>query len=107
VNFSEALDHLKRGRLITRSGWNGVDMFLYLVPGSAFNVNRPPLLGIYPKDHPIAYHGHIDMKTAQGYCVPWVASQTDLLADDWMIEVNGNWHSDYALPPLDAPQPRG
>ncbi len=85
LNFSVALDVLKKGLRVARQGWNGRDMFIFLVPGSHFEVSRPPLLGIYPAGTPIDYHAHIDMKTAQGDVVPWVASQTDLLAEDWLI----------------------
>lgn len=84
MNFSAALESIKLGRKVARSGWNGADMFVYLVPGSLFLVNRAPLLGIYPEGTEIKYHAHIDMKTAQGYCVPWLASQSDLLSDDWV-----------------------
>lgn len=84
-DFSTALTHLKNGRKVARAGWNGKGMFLFLVPGSLFKVNRPPLLGIYEEGTEIEYHAHIDMKTAQGYVVPWLASQTDLLADDWIL----------------------
>lgn len=83
--FSEALEHVKAGRRVARDGWNGKDMFIFLVPGSTFNVSRPPLLGIYPEGTEIKYHAHIDMKTAQGYVVPWLASQADLLAEDWEV----------------------
>lgn len=86
-SFSEALDLLKDGKLVCRAGWNGAGMFLFLVPGSTFSVNRPPLLGIYAEGQIISYHPHIDMKTADGLIVPWLASQTDLLANDWH-EVN-------------------
>ena len=82
-SFSGALIALKQGHRVCRDGWNGKGMFLFLVQGSTFNVNRPPLLGIYPEGTEVKYHAHIDMKTAQGDVVPWVASQTDLLADDW------------------------
>jgi hypothetical protein len=84
MDFSEALHSLKNGKRIARVVWNGKDMFLFLVPGSTFQVNRAPLLGIYPEGTTIDYHSHIDMKTAQGYIVPWLASQSDLLAEDWM-----------------------
>lgn len=84
-DFSTALLYLRQGRRVARLGWNGKDMFLFLVPGSTFKVNRAPLLGIYPEGTEIQYHGHIDMRTAQGYVVPWVASQADLLADDWVF----------------------
>ena len=83
MDFGQALDLLKNGTLVARTGWNGKGAFLYLVPGSTFTVNRPPLLGIYPEGTGISYLPHIDMKTADGSCVPWPASQTDILADDW------------------------
>jgi len=85
MNFGQALDALKSGQKVAREGWNGKGMFLFLVPGSTFTVNRAPLLGIYPEGTEIQYHAHIDMKTAQGYVVPWLASQADVLAEDWLI----------------------
>jgi hypothetical protein len=88
MNFSEALEQLKLGSKLTREGWNGKDMFIFLVPGSTFEVNRPPLLGIYPEGTEITYQPHIDMKTADNTVVPWLASQSDLLADDYLIVLN-------------------
>lgn len=85
MDFGEALRHLKAGKRVTRAGWNGKRMFVYLVPGSSFEVNRAPLLGIYPAGHRIEYRPHLDMKTADGSCVPWLASQTDVLAEDWQL----------------------
>ncbi len=87
MTFSAALQSIKDGKRVAREGWNGKGMFLFLVPGSTFQVNRPPLLGIYPEGTTIDYHAHIDMKTAHGYVVPWLASQSDLLSDDW-VEVD-------------------
>jgi hypothetical protein len=83
LTFSEALAFLKDGYKLCRAGWNGKGMFVFLVPGSTFTVNRAPLLGIYPEGTFITYQPHIDMRTAQGTVVPWLASQSDLLADDW------------------------
>lgn len=85
MDFSLALDHIKAGRRVARIGWNGKGMFLFLVPGSVFQVSRPPLLGIYPAGTEITYHAHIDMRTADGQIVPWLASQTDMLANDWLL----------------------
>ena len=85
MDFSLALKSLKEGYKVSRQGWNGKGMFVFLVPGSTFKVNRPPLLGIYPEGTEIKYHGHVDMKTADGQIVPWLCSQTDLLAEDWGI----------------------
>jgi len=85
MNFGQALEALRDGKKLQREGWNGKDMFVFLVPGSTFRVNRPPLLGIYPEGTEINYHAHIDMRTADGQIVPWLASQTDMLADDWQV----------------------
>lgn len=83
LNFSEALTAVKEGKKARRVGWNGE--FIFLVAGSTFKVNRPPLLGIYPVGHEINYHGHIDKRELDGQIVPWVASQPDLLDEDWEI----------------------
>lgn len=85
MDFGMAIHHLKQGKKAARSGWNGKGMFLFLVPGSTFKVNRPPLLGIYEEGHEINYLPHIDMKTATGEVVPWLASQSDVLSEDWTI----------------------
>lgn len=85
MTFSEALDRVKAGECVARLGWNGKGMFIFLVPGSTFQVNRPPLLGIYREGTEVNYHAHIDMRTADNKIVPWIASQTDLLAEDWVI----------------------
>jgi len=85
MNFGQALEVLKTGGKVSRDGWNGKGMFLFLVPGSRFTVNRAPLLGIYPEGTVIDYCPHIDMKTADGKIVPWLASQTDVLAEDWDV----------------------
>lgn len=89
MTFGLAVEALKAGKRVARTGWNGKGMFLFLVPGSTFQVNRPPLLGIYPEGATVNYRPHIDMKTADEKVVPWVASQTDVLAEDWVI-VEGN-----------------
>lgn len=85
TDFGEALVALKAGQRVRRAGWNGKGMFLFLVPGSTFAVSRAPLLGIYPEGTVINYCPHIDMKTADGSIVPWLASQTDMLAEDWEV----------------------
>lgn len=84
-DFGQAITELKAGKKVARSGWNGKGMFLFLVPGSTFQVNRPPLLGIYPEGTTVNYCPHIDMKTADDKVVPWLASQTDMLSEDWQI----------------------
>jgi hypothetical protein len=74
LTFSQALEYLKQGKRVARDGWNGKGMWLKLV------------------DHKVryftdAYHGlpWIGIKTADNSFVPWAASQTDLLAEDWRV----------------------
>jgi hypothetical protein len=85
LSFGHAITAMKDGHKVARAGWNGKGMFIFLVPGSRFKVSRPPLLGIYPEGTEIEYQPHVDMKNAQGLVVPWHATQSDVLADDWEV----------------------
>lgn len=78
MDFSEALRHCKNGYAIQRQGWNGKDLWVRHVgtrPGGEGKVCLPYLEMGYPSDHPL--YG--------GCLVPWLASQTDILAEDWII----------------------
>ena len=79
MNFSEAINNLKQGHTVCREGWNGKDMFLTLVQVDAMRGSKVPEKGA-KIDHCIA------MYTAQKTWQPgWLASQADMLANDWMI----------------------
>jgi hypothetical protein len=88
VNFSEALHLIKEGKLLSRKGWNGKGIFVFLVEGSTFNVNRKPLLGIFPEGTEIIYRPHIDIKNVDGAIATWIPSISDLMADDWLMVEN-------------------
>ena len=67
-DFGAALGFLKNGYKLEREGWNGKGMWIALQsPDENSKMTLP----------------YIYMKTAQGGFVPWLASQTDLLAEDW------------------------
>ena len=70
VNFGEAVEALKHGLHVARNGWNGKDMWLELQE---------------PDEHSKMTLPYIYMKTACDNKVPWLASQTDILAEDWII----------------------
>lgn len=74
MNIGEAVDAMRAGRRVARNGWNGKGMYIYLVPGSykAVGANIAPFVMMHP---------------ASGDDVPWLCSQTDLLAQDW-VEVS-------------------
>lgn len=85
MNFSEALQFIKQGKKLTRSGWNGRGMFVYFVAGSQFTANRAPLNVIYSEGTEITYRPHIDLRAADGTCGVWSISNNDALAENWEI----------------------
>ena len=85
LTFGDAIHFLKQGKKMARAGWNGKGMFLFLVPGSTFKVNRPPLLGIYSEGTDINYRPHIDLKGVDGSISTWNPTCNDTLAEDWQV----------------------
>ena len=85
MTFGDALVALKVGKKVARSNWTGKGRFLFLIPGFTLTVDRPPLLGIYPEGAELNHHAYIAMRTADNKIVPWLCSQTDALAEDWVI----------------------
>ncbi len=85
MNFSEALAQLKNGKRLGRIGWNGVGMFVYMVPGSIFTVNREPLVSILGEGSQVRFRPHLDMKMADGSVMVWTPSQADIFAEDWVL----------------------
>lgn len=80
VNFGKALEAVKAGKKISRSGWNGKGMFLFIVPADAWGFE----CDIEGVDE-LETSCFICMKTADNKLVPWLASQSDALAEDWVI----------------------
>ncbi|MET3514348.1 hypothetical protein ABIC63_002120 [Pseudacidovorax sp. 1753] len=75
-SFGVALDLLKDGFRVSRVGWNGKGMWLDLqLPDAGSKMTLPYLYLSYPT---------IDVRTTPGARVPWLASQTDMLAEDWV-----------------------
>lgn len=83
LSFNHAIELLKEGKRISRVGWNGKGMFLYLVPANEYPAQTGAAKRFFGEDAMVPYGGYIAMKTAQGNVVPWLASQTDILSDDW------------------------
>ena len=82
LNFGEALEALKLGKYVARTGWNGKGMYLFLI-----GVKDSEDYWTYTngKNDNFPLLPFIAMKTADNKVVPWLASQTDVLAEDWMI----------------------
>lgn len=85
-----ALKEMHDGKRVRRSGWNGKGMWLALVKGSQWDLaaDLEPKLSNQSgqAEAGYAYRGaFIAMRAADGMLVPWLASQTDLLATDWEL----------------------
>ena len=82
MSFGLAVEALKKGKRVARTGWNGKGMWLALVLGYDYNPDsgRGAVHALGCEKLP-----WIGMKTADHKFVPWLASQTDVLADDWAV----------------------
>jgi hypothetical protein len=77
MNFGQAIENLKKGKKCRRSGWNGKGIFIALqIPTKLSKMS-----------HPYIYIDTTGLQTdnanAPKNLVPWLASQTDMLSDDW------------------------
>ena len=100
-SFGQALKSIQRGRLVARQGWNGKGMFIFQRPEDSLPTNiivnqvksLPESFKRWVSDNygasesdKIKFTAYLCMKTADGTVVNgWLASQTDMLANDWMI----------------------
>jgi hypothetical protein len=110
MNFGEAIEALKQGKLVQRSGWNGKGMFLFMRPADELHIDMvidkvkslpQGIKDFYLQDvlddngnrifpanenDKIKFTAYLCMKAADGTIVNgWLASQTELLAEDWVI----------------------
>lgn len=95
MNFGEAIQAMKDGKLITRKGWNGKNMYLWYMPPATIKAEwckEPHLKALADENGgEIECMGAVRMKTADNKVVTgWVASQADMFAEDWEIYNNGN-----------------
>lgn len=80
-SFSVAIDMLKNGTKVSRAGWNGKGQYIYLVPSALYDAQTDVAKTEFGEKVP--YRAYLAIKTVQADVVPWVASQSDLLATDW------------------------
>ena len=106
LNFGQALEALKKGKLVARKGWNGKSMFLFIRPADKLTTSFIPNVKSLPQSvknwideniddkvntgepglQEVHFGSYICMKAADNSIVNgWLASQTDLLSEDWEI----------------------
>lgn len=77
MDIGQAIEELRIGEKVARAGWNGKNMWLKLQKPDANSKMTLPYIYIEcPEGHPAHPNGSR---------VPWLASQTDILSDDWVI----------------------
>lgn len=88
MDFGQALRALKGGRKVQRDGWNGKGMWVALQrgypDGVGINANTAEATGL-PEGTVCRFGPYLMLRAADGVFVPWVASQTDVLAEDWQV----------------------
>ncbi|WP_436697119.1 DUF2829 domain-containing protein [Lactiplantibacillus pentosus] len=87
MNFGEALEELKQGNCVARKGWNGKGIFIKLKKGESLSTpnNRFDEVMTHDFIYTDTTGLHTNNPDAPMDRVPWLASQTDMLADDWVV----------------------
>lgn len=90
MTFGMAIEAMKLGKKVARAGWNGKGMYVWIMPGSTVKdcktITDPHLKAIDEAEGEIRFLGSVRMRTATGDVLTgWLASQTDMLSDDWQI----------------------
>ena len=85
MKFGEALDLLKMGKKVSRLGWNGKNMSVYYVPYGEYKPCTNVGEQLVNEKGLVPYLPYIALKTVHNEVVPWCVSQTDVLANDWMV----------------------
>lgn len=97
MTFGDAIEYLKKGFLVSRTGWNGKKMYLFMRPEDTLPLDvivrakslpdsfKTKVL-VNPNTTEVKFGAYICMKCADGsICNGWLASQTDMLSEDWCI----------------------
>lgn len=86
MNFGQAVEAMKRGEKVERSGWNGKGMFLFQIDGNAWDFTCDFTCDSTDEEvNDLDTLPFICMKTAGNNLVPWLASQADVLSEDWFV----------------------
>lgn len=106
LNFGQAIEALKQGKLVAREGWNGKNMFVFQRPSDTLTTGFIPNVKSLPQSvkdwidknmddkqnpgeqglTPVKFTAYLCLKSADNTIVNgWLASQSDMLAEDWLI----------------------
>jgi hypothetical protein len=83
--FGLAIEAVKRGERVARTGWNGKGMFVYFVPANAYPAQTGAAKAFFGDGALVPYNAYLALKGVDGTVSTWVPSINDTLADDWSI----------------------
>jgi hypothetical protein len=85
LDFGQALDWLKKGRKVSREGWNGKGMYAYYVPSNSYPAVTEIAKKEFGENALVPYRPYLALKTAQNDIATWNPSTSDCLAEDWFV----------------------
>ena len=85
MTFGLALEALKRGHKVARTGWNGKGQWLRLVEPGFYDVGMSIVNPHNDMDKVLKLRPWVGIKTVDDQFMPWLASQSDMLCNDWSI----------------------
>ena len=83
MDFGKALEALKAGKRVSRAGWNGKGMFVYLVPANRYIATTRVAREHFGEDALVPYNAYMAIKNVDESVSTWVPSVNDCLAEDW------------------------
>ena len=91
MNFGEAIKAVRRGERIQREGWNGKNQYVELATGISYKNAAGEIVNV---NHDAIGNQALAFVGTSGVQLGWLASQADMLADDWKL-VKKNFHIEY------------
>lgn len=82
MNFGKALEELKKGKKVARQGWNGKNQYIELATHISYKNSEQEIINA---DHDAIGNKAIAFIGTSGVQLGWLASQSDMLSDDWYI----------------------
>ena len=87
MNFGKAIEALKEGKRVTRAGWNGKGQYIELATSISYVNSKGEVINC---EHESIGNKAIAFVGTSGVQMGWLASQADMLAEDWMIDNRKN-----------------
>ena len=86
LTFGLAVEALKKGAKVARAGWNGKDMFVYLVPAASYPAQTGVAKAHFGDSAMVPYQAYMAIKNVDNTISTWVPSVNDCLSEDWSTE---------------------